>query len=308
MPCLYIRNMRFALYLFILLLPNFTSAQTDSLSFDLQGHRGCRGLMPENTIPAMLKALDLGVQTLELDVVISADKQVVVSHEPWINADICLDTTGSDLSNSKAKQLNIYRMRYAEIQQYDCGSRKFGRFPEQEKLPVFKPLLSDLIEVCERYSRERKLPPVRYNIEIKSSPQGDNKDHPAPEEFVALVMATINRYGIASRTTIQSFDLRPLQLLNKQNANVTLAFLTESEDDLESVVEELGFIPDIFSPAFKLVDRQLVSACRKQNVRIIPWTVNEVDQMEKLIKMGVDGLITDYPDRALPLLKRPTEN
>lgn len=296
---------RLVLFLFF---PFTLAAQNPVAKFDVQGHRGARGLAPENTIPAMMKALDLGVTTLELDVVITADRQVLVSHESWMHADICLDSNGREMSSSRAKQLNIYQMRYNDITSFDCGSKKVSRFPEQEKRPVHKPLLSDLIQVCERYTRERGMPAVRYNIEIKSSPAGDRKDHPLPDEFADLVLQVIREKYITDRTTIQSFDIRPLQYLHQLNAPVKLAYLTENEDDLQLITKKLGFIPDCLSPNFKLVDKTLVAACHLQNIQLIPWTVNEIEDMEKLLKMGVDGLITDYPDRAKLFLSSITEN
>lgn len=296
---------RFAFFLFF---PLSVFAQYTPANFDLQGHRGARGLMPENTIPAMIKAIELGVTTLELDVVITADRQVLVSHESWINADICLDSNGREMSSSRGKQLNIYQLPYNDIVTFDCGSKKVSRFPDQEKRPVHKPLLHDLIEVCERYTRERRLPAVRYNIEIKSSPAGDRKDHPLPDEFADLVLRVIQQRNISDRTTIQSFDIRPLQYLHQLNTPVKLAYLTENEEELAVITQKLGFIPDYLSPYFKWVDKSLVDACHQMNMLVLPWTVNEKADMEKLIKMGVDGLITDYPDRAQEVLRAKPEN
>lgn len=293
---------------FLLFFSLSAFAQNTPANFDLQGHRGARGLMPENTIPAMIKAMELGVTTLELDVVITADRQVLVSHESWMNADICLDSNGREMSSSRGKQLNIYQLSYKDIVNFDCGSKKVNRFPEQEKRPVHKPLLSDLIQVCERYTRERGLPAVRYNIEIKSSPGGDRKDHPLPDEFADLVLRVLQQRNITDRSTIQSFDIRPLQYLNQLNAAVKLAYLTENEEELSVITQKLGFIPDYLSPYYKWVDKSLVDACHQMNMRILPWTVNEKDDMAKLIKMGVDGLITDYPDRAQEVLRTITEN
>jgi len=292
----------------LLILPFAVLAQKNAAKFDIQGHRGARGLMPENTIPAMLKALELGVTTLELDVVITADLQVLVSHESWINADICLDSNDREMSNSRGKQLNIYQLRYLDITRFDCGSKKVSRFPEQEKRPVHKPLLDDLIPACERYTRERRLPPVRYNIEIKSSPAGDRKDHPLPDDFAELVLRVLYQRNIVERTTIQSFDIRPLQYLHQLNAPVKLAYLTEDDEELAAITKKLGFIPDMYSPEYTRVDKELVVACHALNMLLIPWTVNEKADMEKLLKMGVDGLITDYPDRAAEVLRGVTEN
>ncbi|MFO0414793.1 MAG: glycerophosphodiester phosphodiesterase family protein, partial [Bacteroidota bacterium] len=113
--------------------------------FDLQGHRGCRGLMPENTIPAMLHAMDLGVTTLELDVVISADGKVVVSHEPWMSSEIATKEDGKQVIHAEEKNLNLFRMNYTEIQKFDVGLKPHPRFPDQKKMKVVKPLLTDVI-------------------------------------------------------------------------------------------------------------------------------------------------------------------
>lgn len=293
------------LFAFLLMSARVLHAQNTPQDFDLQGHRGARGLMPENTIPAMFKAIDLGVNTLELDVVITADRQVLVSHEAWINADICLDSNGQTLSNNQGKQRNIYAMRYDDITLYDCGSKNVQKFPDQQKLPVHKPLLQDLIAACERYTRERRLPPVKYNIEIKSSPETDRKYHPLPDEYADLVLLVVQEKGISSRTTLQSFDHRPLQYLYQSNAPVKLSFLDEVGRPVEAVVRLLGFVPDYYSPHYRLVDKEMVNDFKQNNISLIPWTVNEPEAIRKMLRLGVQGLITDYPDRVKTLL---TEN
>jgi glycerophosphoryl diester phosphodiesterase len=284
-----------------LLFPLLLSAQAPQ-AFDIQGHRGARGLYPENSIPAMLEAVKLGVTTLELDVVISKDRQVVVSHEPWMNGEICLDSLRRDIS-SRNKQINLYELTYNEIADFDCGSKRQSRFPEQQLLPVPKPLLTELLAAVERHCKEYKLPPVRYNIEIKSQPSHDGKYHPSVDSFAELVMQAIQKAGVMGRTTIQSFDPRPLQYLNRKNYPVQIALLTELQLNPEKAIQTLGFIPTIYSPYYKLVNKKLIDYARQVGMQVIPWTVNEAEEMEKLIEMGVDGLITDYPDRLIALLK-----
>ena len=274
-----------------------SSTSAPSLSFDWQGHRGCRGLMPENTIPAMIKAIDLGVSTIEMDVVVSNDRQVVVSHEPFMSAEIATSPGGIVPTLANQRQFNLYRMDYAEIKLWDVGMRPLIRFPRQTKLKVSKPLLTDLIDSVEHYLRERKLPAVQYNIEIKSSPSADNIYHPAPFEFVALVMNVIRSKNIDSRIIIQSFDPRVLQVLHQQYSHIKTSFLIEgSQKTPAQKLSELGFIPTVFSPEFRLVDASLLALCREKGMKLIPWTVNELKEMEKLKSMGVDGIITDYPD------------
>lgn len=263
---------------------------------DVQGHRGARGLMPENTIPAMKKALDLGVNTLELDVVISKDKLPVVSHEPYFSAIISLTPEGKAIPASKEKEHNLYGLNYSEIRKYDVGSNPHPDFPRQKKMVAYKPLLSELIDSVEIYAAGRTMPAPRYNIEFKSSPEGDGVFQPAPQEFVALVMQVVKEKGIQNQVIIQSFDPRILEEIHKQYPNMPTAFLVSNTKGLQANLERLSFLPDVYSPYHKLVDKKTVAVCHSKGLKIIPWTVNHKPLIDALVKMGVDGIITDYPD------------
>ena len=267
--------------------------------FDLQGHRGARGLFPENTIEAFIGALDLQVNTLEMDVVITKDGKVVVSHEPWISSVICWDL--ADKPVAEGKGLNIYKMNYADVSNYNCGSQPHPDFPQQAKMPAFKPLLSEVITEAENYAKAKELPAVRYNIEIKSTPDGDGIYHPAPKEFVAKVLEVVKAGGIMDRTTIQAFDVRALQEAKAQAPSIPVAFLLSETKGFEKDLEKLGFTPEIYSPYFRLVNAEMVENCRANGISIIPWTVNDENDMNDLLELGVDGIITDYPDIALTL-------
>jgi len=285
----------------LLLAVNFlclTMAQAQERSIDWQGHRGCRGLYPENTIQAMLKAIDLGVSTLELDVVITKDKQVILSHEPFMSAEISTNTEGKYITASEEKSYNIYQLNYADVQTWDVGLKPHPRFPQQEKTPAKKPLLADVIDAVEAYIRMHNLPPVQYNIETKSDPEGDDNYHPKPAEFVNLLLAVIEHKGIAPRTIIQSFDVRTIQLVHTQYPEIKTAFLVEntSAKNLKTQLNALGFIPTIFSPAYQFVDQKLVDNCHKKGMQVIVWTVNTLPEMQKMLKLGVDGIISDYPN------------
>lgn len=266
-------------------------------SIDLQGHRGARGLLPENTVPSFLMALDLGVNTVELDVVISSDSQVVVSHEPWFSHEICSKPDGTPVTESEAHDLNIFGMTYDEVKRYDCGSRGNGRFPHQRKMAISKPLLSDAIAAVERRAAasDRSLPD--FNVEIKSRPEGDNTYHPEPARFARLVYEVLRDAGVLDRSTIQSFDPRSLEAVHRLDDSVSLALLVDNELGLEGNLDRLSFRPRIYSPNYLLVDTRLVDAAHALGVRVIPWTINETDEMKSLLRMGVDGIITDYPDR-----------
>jgi len=267
-------------------------------NFDTQGHRGCRGLMPENTFPAMRTALDLGVVTLEMDVVISKDKKVVLSHEPWMGYEIAIKPDGNYVSKEEERTLNIYKMDYAEIKKYDVGLRPHPRFPQQQKLKAYKPLLADLLDSVQQYMMSSRRPFPYFNIETKCMPIGDNIYHPAPAEFVELLMTVIKEKQLEERVIIQSFDFRTLQYLHQHYPAIKTAMLIEGYDKrgFEKQLEALGFSPTIYSPAYELVNAELVKQCHEKNIKLIPWTVNDKTKMNELKAMGVDGLISDYPN------------
>lgn len=310
----YLRLMKFSFTIFLISTIFIqVNAQTPSKpiyipKFDLQGHRGARGLKPENTIPAFLVALDTGVTTIELDLAVTKDKQLVVSHEPWMSAAICTEPDGTPVTAREEKKFNIFQMSYDDVKQFDCGSRGNPKFPEQQKMKVYKPLLADVIAAVEDHIRNRTQYEVDYNIEIKSSPDGDNKFHPSPQEFSDLAYNLIDQYLPWERVVIQSFDFRVLKYWHEKYPAVRLAALVENTKTVYSNLEQLGFTPSIYSPYFKLISADDVQYLHQHKIRVIPWTVNETDDIKKMRHMGVDGLITDYPNRAAQLglgIKRP---
>jgi glycerophosphoryl diester phosphodiesterase len=285
-------------FYFILFMTTSAIAQ----NFDIEGHRGCRGLMPENTIPAFKKSLDLGVTTLELDVCISKDRQVVVSHEPYMNALFCSKPDGSPVMKAEEKILNLYKMPYSEIRKYDSGIRGNILFPEQQKVVTFKPLLRDMLKACEKYIKLNNLPKVQYNIEIKSEEQEYGVSQPKTvKEFSDLVYQEIIRQVAPERVILQSFDFNILKFWHLQfeegkYKKVRLSALVEDEM-VDSSLEKLGFNPDIFSPYYKHLIKKRVDMCHDKGIKVVPWTVNEIVNMKEIKALGVDGLITDYPNR-----------
>ncbi len=275
---------------------------------DLQGHRGARGLLPENSIPSFLLAADLGADTIELDVVVSKDSQVVVSHEPWFSAEICSHPDGMAVTEAEQHGLNIFTMTYGEIARYDCGLRGNPRFPAQKPTVVTKPLLADAVAALERHVLQKGRPPVRFNVEIKSKPEGDDAFHPVPETFARLVHDVLVSAGTLSRTTIQSFDPRALEAMRKIDATVTLALLVDNDLGLDENLSRLTFVPATYSPDYRLVDVRLVRSVHDYGMALVPWTVNDEGIMAALIEMGVDGVITDYPDRGWRVVDRFRRN
>jgi glycerophosphoryl diester phosphodiesterase len=292
----------FLVFVFSLMACANSRQSSDSMKvtaeFDKQGHRGCRGLMPENTIPAMLKAIDLGVTTLETDVVISKDKQAILSHEPFFNHEITTKPDGNYVTEAEGKSLNIYRMNYEEVKKFDVGLKPHSRFPQQQKLNAYKPLLAEMIDSVEAYCKKSSRPLPQYNIETKSLPITDNIYHPPPPEFVDLLMQVIFSKKIEERVIIQSFDFRTLQYLHQKYPQIKTAMLIEDYDkrSLEEQLKALGFTPTIYSPEYSLVNDALIKACHHSGIKIIPWTVNTKEEMQELKSLGVDGIISDYPN------------
>lgn len=266
--------------------------------FDTQGHRGCRGLMPENTIPAMFKALNLGVVTLEMDISISKDKKLFLSHEPFFNHEITTKPDGHFIEEKDERSYNMYHMLYDSIKTYDVGLKPHPRFPQQQKLRVSKPLLSDLFDSVKSYMATSKRPYPFFNIETKCMPATDNLYHPEPAEFVELLMKIIHEKGMEKQVIIQSFDFRSLQYLHQHYPNMRTAMLIEDFDKrtLEEQIKALGFTPTIYSPDNSLVNKTLIENCHLQNIQVIPWTVDDANKIKELKAMGVDGIISDYPN------------
>ncbi|MBF9255452.1 glycerophosphodiester phosphodiesterase [Pontibacter sp. 172403-2] len=265
--------------------------------FYKEGHRGTRGLMPENTIPAMKKAVDVGANVLEMDVQISKDGQVMVAHDPYINRNFALLPDGGEIPEEDARRYILHQMDYADIRRFDVGSKYYSSFPEQKKMPAYIPLLGELIDSVEQYTAAKGLPDVIYNIEIKANPEYDGVYQPEPQELIRLVMDVVNKKQLDNRFYIQSFDVRQIQEVHRQYPQVVIGFLTsDNKASFEDNIRKIGFAPQIYSPAYKLATSSLIEKCHEQGIKFVPWTVNTLEEMKELKAMGVDGIITDYPN------------
>ena len=270
----------------------------------VHGHRGCRGLRPENTISAFLHAVALGVDALELDVVISADAQVVVSHEPWPSALFCSMADEASIPPATEQQHNFYRLPYATIRTFDCGQRRHPGFPEQALGPAHKPLLSEVIQAADRLAWQLGRPLPAFSVEVKSTPTGDNIFHPEPVEFVRLVLTELAAPQVLERTTLLSFDERILQTARAACPSLRLCLLTEEPRLVPSLFETLGFVPHVWGPKYLLLTQAIIEEVRAAYplLELVPWTVNAPASMQQLIDWRVTGITTDYPDRLLALL------
>lgn len=275
-----------------------------SQGIDIQAHRGGMALYPENTIIAMLNAMDWGVNTLEMDLSISQDKQIVVSHEQVMDHRYVTTPFGKSFTKAEEKNYKLYNMPYDSIVKYDTGIQGDPRFSQRKKLQAHKPLLSDLIDETEAYAKNNKLLLPNYNIEIKSSVKSDNVYTPDYKEFTDLALDVLLKKNITDRVVIQSFDTRTLNYIHEQYPQIRLSYLVGKQMvSLEDAMSELKFIPEILSPDYTIVNKQLVKAVHKKGMKILPWTVDKPEDIQNMVDLKVDGFITNYPDRAVKLVR-----
>lgn len=291
-------------------------------SFDKQAHRGGKSLYPENTIPAMKNALKMNVTTLEMDLAITKDKKVILSHDAFLSPELITKPDGTYIPKDSGFYYKIYEMPYAKIKTFDVGLKKLEGYPDQKKMKAQKPLFSDVIDASESYARELNRPLPFYNIETKTRPFSDNIFHPEPKEFVDLMMKIIIEKKIQDRVIIQSFDPRTLEIIHKEYPKIMTALLVEKVDDKKLAQQQayfkniplekfkmypdhlngvtgdmkfLSFTPTIYSPNHTLVTPQLVQECHKLGMKVIPWTVNTKERLQELKEMGIGGVISDDP-------------
>ncbi len=252
--------------------------------------------MPENTIAAMMNAVDLGVTTLEMDVVISGDNKVVVSHDPFFAETITTTPDGKYLNKKQAEEYLLYKMNYNDIRKFDVGIKPHPTFAKQKKIPAYKPLLAVLIDSVEAYAKGKGRT-MQYNIEIKSREGFDGIRHPDPSAFSEILITVLKEKNILNRTIIQSFDVRPLQYIHQKYPSIQLSYLVEKVTvSLQKQLDKLTFTPQVYSPNFAMVTKAMVAKCHAKGMKVIPWTVNTLKEMNELVAMGVDGIISDYPD------------
>lgn len=267
---------------------------------DVQAHRGGAGLMPENTIEAMKHALDMGVNTLELDLQISQDGQVVVSHDPYFHHRYATRPDGSIVNKEDQKEY-IYTMPYSEVVKYDVGKRPSEVWPEKACIETVKPLAEDLIDFVERYTKENGLSPVRYNIEIKSK-KGDGEGiyWPTYDHFATECCKFLLSKRLGDRLVVQSFDPRALDYIHEKYPELILSYLVNAKaPSFEEYMGMIDFTPQWLSPHHSITDETLVKKCHEMGMKIVPWTVDEPEDIKRILDLKVDAIISNYPDRVL---------
>jgi glycerophosphoryl diester phosphodiesterase len=294
--------------------------------FEVQGHRGARGLWPENTLGGFARTIDLGVSALELDCGVTRDGVVVVSHDPELNPDCTRDAHGRFLAHPGPA---LCALSYAELQSYDVGRLRPGsayaaRFPQQQPLDgEHIPRLADVLTLVRTHGRGR----VRVAIEIKTFPEEPQRTV-APEPFVHAVRLDLEQTGTASLVAVLAFDWRVLRAAQRLMSQVPTTALTEQQPGEDTVrlgsktaspwlagldPEPFGrSIPHLvkaigastWGPDYLDLNVQVVGQAHALGLRVIPWTVNAVEDMERMLEINVDGVITDRPDVLRTLLER----
>ena len=281
-----------------------SSCRNNPAPIDLQAHRGGAGLMPENTLSAMKHAIDLQVNTLEFDLQLSGDGKVVVSHDNFFHPRYSM-RPDSTLIQPEDPREYLYTMPYDSIAKYDVGLRYVDRWPEQFKCPEHKPLAGDLIDFTESYAREKGLKPFNYNIEIKSWPgDGEGTLWPDYREFCDVCVPLLLSKKLGRRLIVQCFDVRALEYMHQKWPRLILSYLTEDDlTDIEAILANLSFKPQWWSPHYSVVTPENVAYCHERGIKVVPWTVDNPEDILRIAGCGVDAIISNYPDRLIELLR-----
>ena len=263
---------------------------------DVQGHRGARGYLPENTLPSFARAMQMGVTTLELDVGVTRDDVVVIHHDRGLNPDIARGPDGQWVDRA----VPIHALTYAELQRYDVGRLRPGsdyarRFPHQQPLDgIGIPRLAELFQLTQA-SRS-----IRFNIEPKMDASALDETLP-PETFARALIGEVRKAGVEDRTTVQAFHWPVLKVIEREAPEMPTVYCTEGAGSEPQRVHAAG--GKIWSPDFHTLTSEKLAAARKWQMKVTVWTVNEPADIARVIAMGVDGIASDYPDRVLQQLK-----
>jgi glycerophosphoryl diester phosphodiesterase len=276
--------MKFIAFLFTFF--QLTTVVAQSTKTPIYGHRGCRGNFPENSIIAFQEALKMGADGIELDIVVNAEKQLVISHEPYFKKEFCLTPDKKAIENEK--EFNIYKMTQSEISEFDCGSIGSTKFPNQKKMPAYKPLLS-------YFFKEVDLKDKVLLFEIKSENKEYGISQPFPKEFVDLILAETKDFKMQENLIFMCFDPEILEELHKRGVPNKMIYLTYKPKSAKQLFKEISFKPYALGMFHATATTAVINYAHSQKVKVFTWTVNEVKTGKKLIKRGVDGLITDYP-------------
>lgn len=300
-----IRKLLIAALLIALPVVN-TTAQQRKYVVDVQAHRGGMGLFPEESLEAMLNAVDLGVNTLEMDLCVTQDKKVILSHDKYFSHRFTTRPDGTPVMEGEPREY-FWHMPYDSVARYDVGLRQNPDMPEQQTVATPKRLLADVVAAVEAYTEERGLAPMHYNIEIKCDPDQaggiEGRDWPEYHEFVDICIAALDALNLGDRLIIQTFDTRSLNYINERYPGHHLSYLVGGgSGTYEQIMGRLNFMPEWFSPAWTIMDQNMVDHAHADGMKIVTWTVDEKEQMRRVIDMGVEAVISNYPNRLLEVV------
>lgn len=267
---------------------------------EVQGHRGARWVRPENSMPAFQYALENGVPVLEMDMHVTKDNVIVITHDPFINPQVCVDMNGQ----KAADHVLIRSLTWDEVRKYDCGSKIHPHFPEQKTFArTTIPSLDAVFEMVSKSARPNSRT-IQFNIETKSDPAHPNYT-PPPEEFVRLFLRSVNKFRMLERVTLQSFDYRTLKAAREIEPRLKLSLLVENQPKETGALLKLAkeFAVNTVSPNFRWLTIGDVDELHKHNLKVVPWTVNQPADWQRMLTIGVDGMITDHPKALLDYLK-----
>lgn len=273
------------------------------------GHRGARGLMPENTMPGFLKAIGFDVHGIEMDLVVSADGQLILSDSPWLSHQLCSDGNGKPLTRSQEKEVIILKMTYPEIQNYDCGMRAHPDFPSQQMITAVRPTLKMVIRSVQRFVNDNGYTEPQYIIELKSDPRRYDVFYPKPHVFADLVVNEIRRLDIEERTILTSSDPNViLQLFNTSSRLFKIGYVGYSPKKMARGLDKLTIPVEYFLPATEGLTQAISDEAHSRNMLVLPWPVNTAEELANVTKLGADGILSDYPDVMAAILKEENQN
>jgi glycerophosphoryl diester phosphodiesterase len=280
-------SMFYKLLISFMLISLFSFAGSPSRIL-VHGHRGARARMPENTLPAFEYAIQQGVDALEMDMAVTKDNVIVISHDPILETPVC---------SGPRNGVVIHTLTLAEVRQWDCGAVQNPNFHTQQTVPGTRmPTLDDVLQLATRGTFD-------YNIETKSFPERPEYT-PPPNEFARLVLDKVRQYKLEKRVILQSFDFRTLVAMRQLAPEIRLSALTEMDPRAFTTIAKEAANAEIVSPYYKLVTAEKVAAAHALNIQVVPWTVNDPAEWDRLIEARVDAIISDDPAALIAHLKK----